>query len=64
MGRKTKITTVIEKIDMGKVKVTRDVDEANKLLAEGWILMNAGTSHLDSAGYQAKVHFILAKQRG
>lgn len=48
--------------DINEVKIVRDEKEANKLLANGWILMNAGVSHTDSSGYQAKPHFILAKK--
>jgi hypothetical protein len=51
------------KTDYREVKITRDVSEANKLLSEGWELMNAGVSHTDSTGYQAKCHFILAMKK-
>lgn len=60
---KTVITTQIEQSDIGEVKIIRDENEANKLLSKGWLLMNAGVSHIGSTGYQAKPHFILAKQR-
>lgn len=58
------ITTQIENNNIGEVKITRDESEANQLLSEGWLLMNTGTSHTDSTGYQAKIHFVLARQRG
>jgi len=60
----TTITTQIENNDIGAVRITRDENEANELLVAGWLLMNAGVSHTDNIGYQAKPHFILAKKRG
>ena len=60
--RDSTITTKIEHNNIVEVKITRDEDEANRLLSKGWLLMNAGTSHTDGAGYQAKIHFILAKK--
>jgi len=62
--KETTITTQIQNNDIGEVKIVRDETEANKLLADGWLLMNAGTSHTDNAGYQAKIHFVLARKRG
>ncbi len=47
-----------------EVKTVRRDDEANKLLQSGWILLNAGVSHTDMGGYQAKCHFILGKKAG
>ena len=61
--KETIITTQIENSDIGEVKLVRSTEEANELLADGWVLMNAGVSHTDSTGYQAKVHYILAKKR-
>ena len=58
---KTIITTQIENVNINEVRIIRDEKEANKLLANGWLLMNAGVSHIDSTGYQAKPHFILAR---
>uniref|UniRef100_A0A6M3K6A9 DUF1737 domain-containing protein n=1 Tax=viral metagenome TaxID=1070528 RepID=A0A6M3K6A9_9ZZZZ len=58
---KTKITTQIEGHKITEVKLVRTDKEANELLSQGWELMNAGVSHLDNTGYQAKAHYILAK---
>jgi len=61
--KETIITTQIENNDIGEVKITRDENEANRLLSKGWLLMNSGVSHTDNTGYQAKCHFILARKR-
>ena len=58
---KTKITTQIESHKVTEVKIVRTDAEANELLSKGWELMNAGVSHIDNTGYQAKCHYILAK---
>ena len=60
---KTKITTQIENTDVKEVKLVRTDTEANELLSQGWQLMNAGVSHVDSTGYQAKAHYILARTK-
>ena len=57
----TKITTQIENTDIKEVKLVRTDLEANDLLSKGWHLMNTGVSHTDTTGYQAKVHYILAR---
>jgi len=57
----TKIVTQIINADVKEVKLVRTDTEANKLLSQGWQLMNAGVSHIDSTGYQAKPHYILAR---
>ena len=57
----TKITTQIENTDVKEVKLVRTDTEANELLSQGWHLMNTGVSHIDSGGYQAKPHYILAR---
>ena len=54
---------VVEEVDFAEIKICRDETEANKLLTDGWLLLNAGVSHTDSAGYQAKIHFIVGKKR-
>ena len=59
----TIITTQIEKSSVEEVRLVRTDKEANDLLSDGWALMNAGVSHLDNTGYQAKPHYILAKMR-
>ena len=56
-----KIVTQIENSKVTEVKLVRTDEEANKLLASGWELLNAGVSHIDNTGYQAKAHYILAK---
>lgn len=61
MAKKTIITTQMENLTARELRLTRDIDEANELLTKGWVLMNAGSSHLDSAGYNVKPHFILAR---
>lgn len=57
----TKITTQIENTDVKEVRLVRTDAEANELLSEGWQLLNAGVSHIDNTGFQAKVHYILAR---
>lgn len=47
--------------DIVEVRTVRSDREANDHLSHGWILLSAGSSHIDSAGYQAKVHFILGR---
>ena len=64
MSKKTIITTQVENSNIGEVRIVRDENEANQLLSDGWLLMNSGVSHTDATGYQAKIHFILAKKRG
>ena len=59
---KTIITTQIENVDVKEVRLVRSDKEANELLAKGWMLMNAGVSHIDATGYQAKAHYILARR--
>ncbi len=59
MGKK--ITTQIENVDILEVRMVRTDEEANKLLSENWILLNAGVSHTDSAGFQAKGHYMLGR---
>ena len=56
-----KIVTQVENSKVTEVKLVRTDEEANKLLSEGWELLNAGVSHIDNTGYQAKAHYILAK---
>lgn len=57
------ITTKTVIKDVKEVKMVRSDAEANDLLSKGWMLMNAGVSHTDSAGYQAKHHYILARRK-
>jgi len=59
--KKTKVVTQIETSDFRQVKTVRTDEDANKLLAEGWTLMSSGVCHVDNAGYQAKIYYILAK---
>ena len=54
---------MVEEVDFCEVKICWDEKEANKLLANGWLLLNAGVSHTDASGYQAKIHFVVAKKR-
>ena len=57
----TKINIPIEKQDIKEVRTVRSDDEANKLLAEGWVLLHSGASHIDGLGYNAKTHFIMGR---
>ena len=52
-----------EERDIVEVKTVRTDREANNYLSHGWVLLSAGTSHTDVAGYQAKIHFILGKRK-
>lgn len=45
--------------DIFRVKVTHNQDEANELLADGWVLLHGGVSHLDTAGFNVKPVFVL-----
>ena len=60
MKRVTTITDDAE--DITAVKSTWDEDEANALLANGWMLLHGGVAHKDAAGFQAKAIFILGKK--
>jgi hypothetical protein len=51
-----------KELDFSELKTVRTDKEANDLLKAGWILLNAGVSHTDAGGYQAKCHFILGKR--
>ena len=51
-----------KEVDFKEVRTVRTDEEANKLLSSGWVLINAGVSHTDLGGYQAKCHFILGKK--
>lgn len=61
MEQRVKITG--KEIEFAEVKICRSEEEANKLLASGWIMLNAGVSHTDGVGYQAKIHFIVGKKK-
>lgn len=45
-----------------EVKTVQSDDEANALLAKGWILMSTGARHLGQSGYQAKTFFTLGRK--
>jgi len=45
-----------------EVKTVQTDDEANALLAKGWILMSTGSRHLGQSGYQAKTYFTLGRK--
>jgi hypothetical protein len=51
-----------KEMDFSEIKTVRTDEEANKLLTSGWVLLNAGVSHTDTGGYQAKCHFILGRR--
>lgn len=54
-------TIQIENVDIREVRLVRSDEEANYLLSNGWIFLNSGVSHTDSAGYQAKTHYMLGR---
>lgn len=49
--------------DFREVRTVRTDEECNNLLSLGWVLLNAGVSHTDAGGYQAKCHFILGMRK-
>jgi len=47
--------------DIKQVKTVNTDEEANDLLKAGWIILHGGLAHVDDMGYNAKVHFIMAR---
>lgn len=60
---KTRTRPKPKAVHMGKVHETWDVDEANKMLADGWYLMHASVAHQGPSGFQAKPCYVLARPR-
>lgn len=50
-------------VNIEEVRTVDNQEEANELLVSGWLLLSSGTRHIDDAGYQAKVYFILGFPR-
>ena len=48
--------------DIEEVRVVDDPDEVNQLLVSGWVLLSSGARHIDSAGFNAKVYFIVGRR--
>ena len=58
---KSVFTVQTENLNFKEVRLVRTDEEANLLLADGWVFMTAGACHIDNAGYVAKPYFILAR---
>jgi hypothetical protein len=47
--------------DIRRVHATHDQNEANKMMAAGWVLLHGGVSHLDNYGLNVKPVFVLGE---
>ncbi len=55
------VTVETDESTVSAIKTVWSDEEANALLAEGWILLHGGVAHRDSGGFQAKPVFVLGK---